>query len=185
MKPSPAVIVTLLLAAAIATAPARAADASAGINATLGTPSSTDRGFIDNATTSGATEIEAGRLALLQANSNAVKNFARTMVSDHEKLSRQLQDVLLSQGITSPQNGPDVNLIAQLKQLKGSEFDKAYIQQAALQAHKDAVALFAIESQNGQNEALRQLARQALPTIQHHLEMAKKLPGANKMNMAQ
>jgi predicted outer membrane protein len=53
-----------------------------------------------------------------------------------------------------------------------------------IQAHHEAVALFASYAQGGSNPAMRDFAQQALPSLQHHLGMAQRLPGTRGMMRA-
>jgi predicted outer membrane protein len=65
----------------------------------------------------------------------------------------------------------------------GPRFDAAYAAMQ-IQAHQEAVALFASYAQGGSNPAMRDFAQQALPSLQHHLAMAQRLPGARGMMRA-
>jgi predicted outer membrane protein len=59
----------------------------------------------------------------------------------------------------------------------GAPFDRLY-GQFQLQGHQKAVAQYQAYAQGGANPGLRNYANQALPTLQHHLAMAQRLPGA-------
>ena len=62
------------------------------------------------------------------------------------------------------------------KNLKGAEFDKAYIKHM-VEDHEKAVKLFENASKNLKDPGLKAFATKTLPTIKEHLEMAKKLGG--------
>jgi len=51
---------------------------------------SDDRNFVMKAAESGMEEVEMGQLALRQANSDEVKQFAQRMVDDHSKANSEL-----------------------------------------------------------------------------------------------
>lgn len=59
----------------------------------------------------------------------------------------------------------------------GPQFDAAY-GAMQVQAHQEAVAMFAAYAQGGSDPNMRGFAQQALPALQHHLAMAQRLPGA-------
>ena len=55
------------------------------------------------------------------------------------------------------------------------DFDKTYADQQVA-AHKEAVDLFKKYASKGDDPDVKQFAEKTLPTIEHHLEEAKKLP---------
>ena len=75
----------------------------------------------------------------------------------------------------------DARHAAMLNQLAsvppGPRFDATY-GAMQVQAHQEAVAMFAAYAQGGSSPAMRSFAQQALPALQHHLAMAQRLPGA-------
>lgn len=81
----------------------------------------------------------------------------------------------------------DARHAAMLNQLAsvppGPQFDATY-GAMQVQAHREAVAMFAAYAQGGTNPAMQAFAQQALPSLQHHLAMASRLPGAGGMMRA-
>lgn len=136
-----------------------------------------DRDFVQQAARSGTTEIEASKLALQRAHDRDIKAFARRMIADHGKLARELKASAASQGIRVRNEKADPAVMVPLRQTHGREFDAAYVD-AVIKGHEEAVALFGEEADSGDNRRLQALARRALPTIRHHLEMARELPGS-------
>jgi predicted outer membrane protein len=63
---------------------------------------SDDRNFIMKAAESGMEEVEMGQLALKQASSEEVKQFAQHMIDDHSKANSELMQLAQSKGITLP-----------------------------------------------------------------------------------
>jgi len=78
----------------------------------------------------------------------------------------------------------DARHAAMLNQLAsvppGPRFDATY-GAMQVQAHQEAVAMFAAYAQGGSNPAMRTFAQQALPSLQHHLAVAQSLPGGRGM----
>jgi len=64
----------------------------------------------------------------------------------------------------------------------GPRFDATY-GAMQVQAHQEAVAMFAAYAQGGSNPAMQSFAQQALPSLQHHLAMAQRLPGGRGMRV--
>jgi putative membrane protein len=64
--------------------------------------------------------------------------------------------------------------VAQLSQLQGAEFDKAYIRQE-VQDHEKAVSLFEKEAKSGQDAQLKNFAETTLTTLKDHLKQAQDL----------
>ncbi|GAB7523941.1 DUF4142 domain-containing protein [Paraburkholderia sp. 2C] len=141
--------------------------------------SDTDRQFVHTAAVAGTTEIDAAKLAMRQSNDKSVKAFATHMIADHTKLAMQLK-AAVPHGVDVPKDA-DTSALDSIRSLKGSDFDSAYISKFGVQGHKDAIAAFQDEAQNGQDASLKKTAQKALPTIQHHYAMAQEL--AKKKNV--
>ncbi|WP_277185596.1 DUF4142 domain-containing protein [Caballeronia sp. BR00000012568055] len=139
--------------------------------------SANDQQFVQDAGTAGATEIAASKLALSHSNDKQVKDFAQRMIVDHTKLARNLDVIAKRHGITAAPSA-DSSVIGSLQNLKGTDFDKAYIDKVAVQGHQKAVELFKNESENGNDAALKAAAAKALPVITHHDAMAQQLAKA-------
>jgi putative membrane protein len=137
-------------------------------------PSASDQQFVQDASTAGATEIAASKLALKNSSDKQVKDFAQRMITDHTRLARNLDVIAKRHGITASP-GAESSVIGSLQNLKGADFDKAYIEQVAVGGHQKAVELFRTESESGNDAALKAAAKKALPIISHHLAMAQQL----------
>jgi predicted outer membrane protein len=66
-------------------------------------------------------------------------------------------------------------LINDLNSASAQDFDKTYAKQQ-VDAHQEAVNLFKKYASQGDDADVKQFAQKTLPTIEHHLEEAKKLP---------
>jgi putative membrane protein len=64
-------------------------------------------------------------------------------------------------------------LTKRLETMKGTDFDRLYIEEAGIKDHKDAVDLFTRQANSGQDADLKAFAAKTLPTIKHHLEMVQ------------
>jgi len=133
-----------------------------------------DKAFVQAATQSSSTEIDAGKLAMKNSSDKDVKAFARHMIYDHTKLTAQLK-MAAPHGVEVPKDNSDTGVLDSLRPLKGKSFDSAYIQKVGLQGHKDALEAFHKEASDGQVPELKQAAQKGLPVIEHHYQMAQTL----------
>jgi predicted outer membrane protein len=133
-----------------------------------------DKAFVQAASESSSTEIDTAKLATNQSQDKDVKDFAHHMMVDHTKLTVELK-MAAPHGVAVPKDNSDPAVLDALKPLKGKAFDAAYIKSVGIEGHQKAIAAFQKEAQEGQNADLKKAAAKALPTIQHHLEMAQAL----------
>lgn len=134
----------------------------------------TDRDFVQAASMSSSTEIDASKLAMHNSDNKDVKSFARHMMLDHTKLTASLK-MAAPHGVTVPKDNSDKAVLDSLRSLKGAEFDKAYAQKVGLEGHQQAIQAFQKEITDGQNDALKRAAQKGLPTIEEHYRMAQEL----------
>lgn len=135
--------------------------------------STSDREFAAQAARDGAQEVELGRLAASQSNNTAVKEFGKRMVEDHTRAGEELQVAARQDGIDLPDEPAKVN--STLANLSGAQFDDAFAR-TMVEDHEKAVALFQREAQGDGDSNVKSFARKTLPTLEHHLEMARALP---------
>jgi putative membrane protein len=132
--------------------------------------------------TANQVDIDAGKLAKARAQSKEVRDFGQRMITDHSGVNKAATELVQKLHVTpepnptseSLQKGGDQNLAA-LKGLKGSAFDKAYIDHevAYHEAVLDAVDKTLIPS--AQNPELKALLVKVRPAFVAHLEHAKHL----------
>jgi putative membrane protein len=120
-------------------------------------------------------EIQSSQLALQQATSPAVKQFAQMMIQHHTQTTQQLMTAAQSAGLTPPppQLMPmQARMIADLQGKTGASFDRTYIQQQT-KAHQMALALHSTYARDGDTPALKQAAAAATPIVQQHLDQIR------------
>lgn len=134
-----------------------------------------DKEFVQKAASGGMTEVMLGKIAESKG-SEAVKKFGERMVTDHTKLNASLMKAAQAAGIPVPEklNEHDQAEVEMFKNYKGTDFDQAYIKHM-LADHEQDIALFKRASKEAKNPAIREAATEALPVIETHLELAKKL----------
>lgn len=107
-----------------------------------------DKAFVQAATMSSSTEIDAAKLASNQSQDADVKDFARHMRVDHTKLALELK-LAAPHGVAVPIDNSDMTVLNSLKGLQGKAFDTAYIAKVGVEGHKEAVAAFKTEIAQG------------------------------------
>jgi putative membrane protein len=140
------------------------------------TLSTTDANFINTVGAGGHAEVQFGEVAQSHATRVAVRNFATQMVSDHTAAGNELAALAQQKQMTAPSE-MDLNHKAKYDQLKntwGSEFDRVYMQ-GQVEDHTAVVNAFQNEITNGTDVDVKAFAQKYLPTIQHHLDMARQL----------
>jgi len=123
-------------------------------------------------------EIQSSQLALEEAQSDEVKEFAQMMITDHTANTQKLMQIVEAGGgsMEPPKelDGRHEAMLEKLQGASGESFDAAYID-AQVMAHQEAVALMSSYAENGDNESLKEFASEALPVVQSHLEMVQKM----------
>jgi putative membrane protein len=138
-----------------------------------------DREFVTEAAGGGMAEVKLGELAKERAANPRVRKFGERMIDDHTRANQELMALLRKKGMDVP--AKEMPKKAQecfdrLSQLKGAEFDQAYIKDM-LKDHREDVALFESMTKNGKDADLRAFAIKTLPTLREHYQLAQKLAG--------
>lgn len=126
-------------------------------------------------------EIATAKLALQRAASSEVKQFAQHMVDEHGKMLAEGGKLAQSRGIAPPtQPGAKHRAVQdKLARLKGDAFDRAYAAQM-VSDHQEALSLARKAAKGAKDPQLRAHASKAVPAIEKHLEMSKRLASGNK-----
>ncbi len=140
-----------------------------------------DLAFINDAVPGGMAEVELGRLAVKQAASKDVKQFAERMIADHTKAGDELKQLAGRKKVPSPPSEllpKQKETLAKLTKLQGAAFDSAYVQEMVADHEKD-VAAFDNAAKTGTDADVKAYAAKTLPTLKEHLRMIQEL--ATKM----
>ncbi|MFP3605584.1 DUF4142 domain-containing protein [Paraburkholderia sp. SIMBA_053] len=170
-------LLTVATAASAQTAPAPAAPDAGRLHAA-------DQTFIADGTKAVATQRDAARIATSRSTDRDVKAFAERVSTDNAKISDALR-AASPRGVDVPKNDPDTAVLASINNLRGAEFDKAYIEQVALAGEQKALSAFQAEIASGRDPQLKDAAKKALPTIQEHYAMAQELAKRKHLTAAQ
>ena len=141
--------------------------------------------FVNQIAMASKAEIEIAKLALQNASSDEVKQFAQRMIDDHTKAGDELAGLVQEKGMTLPDSmdAKHQALYNRLSQLQGAAFDKAYAR-AMLEDHMKVVQMFKAHANNGRNTDLRMWTAHTLGTLRQHLQMARELAASMGVSMA-
>jgi len=145
-------------------------------NKMAGTPQLTsgDREFAMKAATGGRHEVELGRLAADRASNSDVKAFGDRMVKDHSQAGDELMQITSKLGITIPTEDDATfkQMHDRLSNLKGADFDKAYMSEM-LEDHQKDLSEIQTYANSGNSPELKQWATKTATMVRDHLQMAE------------
>jgi putative membrane protein len=130
--------------------------------------------FIKAAIEGDIAEIDVGKLAQEKGQSEAVKQYGAMLVKDHGAHKAKAEEVASQLGVTPPTGSSfgEKATYAKLKLLSGNSFDRSFAK-SMVKDHQEDIKEFQKEA--SKNDAAGQLAKETLPTLRHHLEVAQKL----------
>ena len=119
-------------------------------------------------------EIRGGKLALQKATTPEVKTLAETLIKDHTKSLADAVKVAKKLGIEvpdspSPSQQWELRVVATFS---GKDFDRWY-SDLEVQDHIQDIQEAKDEVDKGCNKDVRQLAKDDIPVLEKHLELAK------------
>jgi putative membrane protein len=133
-------------------------------------------GFIKEANNAGMAEIKAGTLAQSKSSNPRVINFAKMMVTDHNKSGNELKQIA-DEKYVNRKPGDDTltvehsQMINSLNTLSGPAFDKAYMNMMVAD-HGKVLEMYRSITRN-RNSTIRDFAEKTIPVLQKHLDSAK------------
>jgi len=138
--------------------------------------SEADQQFVNEAAQGGMLEVELGQLALKNGTSGEVKNFGQQMVTDHTRLNDELGNAAKKDGLQVPTDlsAKQRAEIQSLSKFSGKEFDSKYAQ-LMVKDHTHDLAAFQKAESTTERPELKKAIANAIPVVEHHLEMAKNL----------
>ncbi len=148
------------------------ASSSAGTNTIL----DADSGAVARTINDG--EIQMAQLALANASSRAVREYAQMMITDHTAANAQLQSAgfgMRENAITRTLNGEVNRMMTRLRGRSGADFDRAYIG-SQINMHQSALEMMRTTLMPSvQEDRLRTTLGTMRETVQMHLEHARTL----------
>ena len=135
-----------------------------------------DAEFAVEAADGGMLEVQLANVALRNASSAEVKEYAQMILNDHSKANDELKSLAEKKNIVLPIALSDKSQkkLNDLSEKTGAEFDKAYCNQM-VKDHKDDINEFEKQAEKGNDPELKSWAAQKLQTLERHLSVAESL----------
>ncbi|MET8333635.1 DUF4142 domain-containing protein [Streptosporangium canum] len=133
--------------------------------------SAQDRQFLIQAHQGNLAEIAAGKAAQSKGKAGSVRSIGATLVADHTRLDKKLQQVAQRLQVTLPTQptARQQTKAKELAALSGTEFDKAWTK-TMIYGHRAALAAIKKEIADGSVPQVKALAKASQPVIQEHLD---------------
>jgi putative membrane protein len=128
-----------------------------------------DRMFFQDAAKANQDEIDVGKLAQQKSSNSQVKSYGETLVSDHTKAQKELENLSAKKGASiEPYQGATARAEYQrLEGMSGANFDRSFVSQM-VQDHEKAI-------KNTQDPEVRNFINSTLPVLRKHLTEAQDL----------
>ncbi|WP_169927603.1 DUF4142 domain-containing protein [Labilithrix luteola] len=135
-----------------------------------------DREFATKAAQGGMEEVAMGHAVEPKATAPVVKTFAAHMVADHGKADAELKALMVSKSVTLPTDlgAEQRKNVDEMAALSGPQLDKRYADDM-VEDHEQDVKEFKEAEQKVKDPELRAWIKKTLPTLEHHLAMAKEM----------
>lgn len=133
-----------------------------------------DERFLTEAMQGDLAEVQLGELAQQKGGNDRVKEFGQTLVKDHGDHSKKLQELGEQMGMTLPTepSAKQKSEYDRLSKLSGAQFDREFARHA-IDDHRKDIGRYRTEAKK--SGALGDMAKETVPTLQHHLQMAEEL----------
>lgn len=137
--------------------------------------------FLEHAIGGDLAEVQLGKLAQEKGGSQGVRDFGKTLETDHSAAQQKASELAQSMGVTPPGTPPKKAQrdYDKLSKLSGAKFDREFLRHA-VRDHKRDIAQYTKESKRQSDGQVAQLAQDTLPTLEKHLQMAESLEKKEK-----
>lgn len=135
---------------------------------------SSDYNFTMNASKSGLMVVKLGELVQTNSSSEEVKTLSKNMVTYHQKVNKELKSLADQRGIflVAGLNEKQQKNYKKLSEMKGEEFDKAYVK-SVIKEHKDVSEDYKKIANKGVDPEIKKWASITLPTINEQLKISE------------
>lgn len=140
-----------------------------------------DSDFLVKAMHHSLNEVRISQIVMDRTQNAQVKSLALSMVEDHTKLNKQLEDLAKDLNYTVPQGTEHDNSIGSTDwtRTERDELDEKYLSEMK-DHHEDAIDLFTEATEEGHNPKVSALARETLPTLRKHLSEVERVKEMRK-----
>lgn len=139
--------------------------------------------------TANQVDVDAGKLAAVNASNADVRKFAQLMVTDHTGVNKAAVDLATRLRVTPQESDTSRAIrdggtknVAKLRTLKGAAFDRAYVDHEVAYHQQVLDALDKVLIPGATNAELKALLVKVRPAFVAHLEHAKQIQAALPRN---
>lgn len=135
-----------------------------------------DMAFAQSAMQGSLLAMRSSEIALTRGLNEGDQTFAKQMIDEHKKVHQELAAIAEKKGIsqTTSLDQDHQDKLDALTKSDNKEFAEQYWDMQ-IGCHKDALSLFREQADDGKDPDLKAFAFAKLPTLQGHLDQAKKL----------
>jgi len=126
-------------------------------------------------------QVDSGRLAEAKGTTQAIRSYAKLMVSSHITVNNALLAILKNKAPVPPPTllkAAYATMVSTLQHETGGPLDADYVR-GQVNYQRGNTDLYEYEIANGTDPDLKAFAQETLPKIQDHLARALKLQGAD------
>lgn len=116
--------------------------------------------------------MDLSMVAIQDASSDAVKDLAHRLRSDHKAILDELNELAAARGVEADATPSSRQIAAKaaLEKLSGAAFDRGYVE-ALIKGHERAIAAFERQAADGMDPELKAFAAKTVPMLKEHLQM--------------
>jgi len=116
-------------------------------------------------------EIEMGQLAQSNGSSDKVKQLGQKLVDDHTQNNQQLQQIAQQKGVQlqDEEKSPEQSTKAKFENMKGAQFDKAFLQHER-DDHAKLLQQLQQQQDQVQDPDVKSFISQTITAVQQHLQ---------------
>jgi putative membrane protein len=131
----------------------------------------TDATFLRKAMEGGLEEAQRAQEAMRSAQRTAVRNLASMLFEEHKRSNEKLAQIASRKGWDVPAAAQSAEN-DQPRTVAGRDagFDDSYLADE-IRHHRETISLYRAQASSGNDPDLRQFATEALPSLEHHVEM--------------
>lgn len=142
-----------------------------------------EQAFIAKAMERNDAQVQFGQLAEQKSQSDDIKKFAQSMVSQHQQMTEKWLKPVANQLGASEPKGPSKKAKKEIKKLEGlsgQQFDSEYLE-ATIKSTKENLKEFKNEATSAQDPNVKQVAQQGSGIISKDLQVAKQIAQAHNV----
>ena len=132
--------------------------------------------FLADALRANIAEVKLGQLAAERAQNLQVRQYGDMLRKDHTKSLEKASSLASEIGVPASSELTDQQRkqFESLQKLSGEEFDTTFLSQM-VREHQSDIAKFSAQAQSGSDPEVMAFAKEALPTLQAHLQHAQSI----------